>query len=120
VQGLAYALQTQESQQRAKVLGLLAPHLPDELLPKLLAAVNSMAEQEHRTEALRLIAQCRTFVMINALQAVYEIGNSWALLDALEALAPNLPKDLIAQALEMCLSLEKEDDLEICCSRENT
>ena len=105
VQGLAYARQIPDPQQRAEALSALVPYLPPDLLLAAFAAIQDIEDEFARADALGALApHLPPDLLPAALAAAEDIQNADARADALRALAPHLPLDLRSQALHNALA----------------
>jgi hypothetical protein len=105
VQGLAYARQMPDPQQRAEALSALAPYLPSDLLPTAFAAAQDISNASARAQALAALAPyLPSDLLPAALAAAQDISEASARARALGALAPHLPPNLLSQTLRDALT----------------
>ncbi|MBD2441059.1 NB-ARC domain-containing protein [Nostoc sp. FACHB-110] len=105
-QGLAYALQKPELQEKVKALAELVNYLPPNLkklaLSEALAAARAIQSEEYRADALSALAdKLPPELLKDALAAARAIESEYYRADALSALADKLPevlKDALAAA----------------------
>jgi hypothetical protein len=109
VQGLAYARQMPNPQQRAEALSALVPYLPPDLLPAAFAAIQDIEDEFARARALRALApHLPPDLILAAFAAVQDIEDEFARADVLGALAPHLPPDLLLAAFAAVQDIEDE------------
>jgi hypothetical protein len=109
VQGLAYARQMPDPQQRAEALSALVPYLPPDLLPAAFAAIQDIEDEFARARALRALApHLPPDLLPAAFAAIQDIEDEFARARALRALAPHLPPDLILAAFAAVQDIEDE------------
>ncbi|MGF1991785.1 MAG: NB-ARC domain-containing protein [Nostoc sp. ZfuVER08] len=103
-QGLAYALQKPEPQEKVNSLTELVNYLPPNLqklaLEKALAAARAIQDERYRANALSALAQkLPPELLPEALAAARAIGSEYYRANALSALAEKLPLELLPEAL---------------------
>jgi len=108
-QGLAYARQVPDTEQRARALVGLAPHLTEGLLEEALAAAREIQDEDDRAWALAGLAPHLPESMLReALAATRDIrdGNdrAWALVKMI----PYLSEELLLEALAAAREIEDE------------
>jgi hypothetical protein len=109
VQGLAYARQMPDPQQRAEALSALVPYLPPDLLLAAFAAIQDIEDEFARARALRALApHLPPDLILASFAAVQDIEDEFARADALGALAPHLPPDLLLAAFAAIQDIEDE------------
>ena len=109
VQGLAYARQMPDPQQRAEALSALVPHLPPDLLPTAFVAAQDISDESARARALGALApHLSPDLLLTAFAAVRDITNESARTRALSALAPYLSSDLLCAAFAAIRDIEDE------------
>ncbi|MCP4542518.1 MAG: apoptotic protease-activating factor 1 like protein [Chloroflexi bacterium] len=123
-QGLAYAYQSPDAQQRAEALTKLVPYLPEgllgEALGEALAATRAIENEESRVYALAelvpLLQGDTENLLREALAVVQNVPKKIELYNrssfqakALVRLAPHLPKDLLKDALAAARTIEDEN-----------
>ena len=106
-QGLAYALQVQEAEGRAKAIVALTPYMPEALLPELLKATFQIQSESDRADALSSLAQRQPDLFPEALDAARNIQDESYRALALSSLAERQP-DLFPAALDAARNLQDE------------
>ncbi len=107
-QGLAYALQIQDSEKKVECLKTIIEYLPPSLLPEALEAARSIRDESDRARALGDLAPQLPEVWPEALEAARSIGDEKYRAEALGNLAPQLPEALWSEALEAVRSFGDE------------
>jgi hypothetical protein len=114
---LAAARALQDADRQGMTLAKLAPYLPRELLSKALAAVEAIERYQSRwsdseekwREALAGVPDHAAAVLLAEAGAVREINGEKYQAQALVALAPHLPQELLAQALTVAQAIRSEE-----------
>ena len=115
-QGVTYALQIPDLQQKVEVIRQLTElenYLPAPLKQKILQAALKAAvaikDEYYRAEALSALAdKLPESLLPQALEAALAIEFEYSRVDALRALADKLPESLFPQALEAALAIKDE------------
>ena len=111
-QGLAYARQVSNPQQRAEALTSLFSHLPDSLLHEALEIAWRIEKRSARVETLvRLIPHLKLErlkgdMLHQVLQATEDIKNEFSKAKALKELSPYLSGRLLQKALQIAHAIE--------------
>jgi len=84
---------------RARVLGELGPHLPPSLLPKALAAIEALDNEQARALTLAELAIQLPELAPGALDAIADVDHNATRDRALTSLAPHLPADALLTAV---------------------
>ncbi|WP_099072324.1 NB-ARC domain-containing protein [Nostoc linckia] len=113
-QGLAYALQKPELDEKVKALVKLTNYLPPNLeklaLSKILTAARAIQDEFSRVEALSALAdKLPPELLPEALTAAKAIEDEFSRTYALSALADKLPPELLPEALTAAKAIEDED-----------
>ncbi|BAY20505.1 NB-ARC domain-containing protein [Calothrix sp. NIES-2100] len=113
-QGLAYALQKPEPQEKVKSLTVLVNYLPPNLqelaLQKALAAARTIQSEKYHADALSALADKLPLDLLpQALAAAKAIQSEKYRAEVLFGLANKLPSDLLPQVLEAASVIEDEE-----------
>jgi len=112
-QGLAYALQKPEPQEKVNSLTELVNYLPPNLqklaLEKALAAARAIQDEDSRAYALRALADKLPDILPEALAAARAIQDERYRANALRALADKLPPELLPEALAAARAIQDKD-----------
>ncbi|MEH2226510.1 NB-ARC domain-containing protein, partial [Nostoc sp.] len=111
-QGLAYALQKPQPQEKidslTELVNYLTPNLQELALQKALAAARAIQDEDYRGYALSALAQKLPEVLPEALAAARAIQHEYFRANALSALAQKLP-ELLPEALAAARAIQFED-----------
>lgn len=99
---LAMIREIESEDQRALCLKILAPYLPEALMPNALALVLEVQDQWHRTRSLTaLVPHLPEHLLDEALRAAEQITEERYRATVLEELAPFLSEPLLGKALDI-------------------
>ncbi|MHC5598161.1 MAG: NB-ARC domain-containing protein [Nostoc sp.] len=111
-QGLAYALQNPDPNQKinslTKLVNYLPPNLQDLALQKALAAARAIQDENSRANALSALAEKLPDILPEALAAARAIQSESDRAKALSALAEKLP-DILPEALAAARAIQNEE-----------
>jgi hypothetical protein len=111
-QGLAYALQKPEPQEKVNSLAELVNYLPANLqelaLQKALTAARAIQDEHSRANALSALADKLPELLPEALAAARAIQDEHSRANALSALADKLPPELLPKALAAARAIQSE------------
>ncbi|MDZ8064751.1 MAG: NB-ARC domain-containing protein [Nostoc sp. DedQUE08] len=112
-QGLAYALQNPNPQQKVNSLKELVNYLPSNLkelaLQKALAAAREIQDESDRANALSVLAEKLPELLPEALAAARSIQSEYSRANALSVLAEKLTPELFPEALTAARSIQYEE-----------
>ncbi|MFN6480821.1 NB-ARC domain-containing protein [Nostoc sp. DedQUE07] len=111
-QGLAYALQNPNPNQKinslTKLVAYLPPNLQDLALQKALFAARAIQDERYRADALSALADKLPELLPEALEAALGILNERYRANALSALADKLPPELLPEALSAARAIQSK------------
>ncbi|WP_062291611.1 NB-ARC domain-containing protein [Nostoc piscinale] len=111
-QGLAYALQKPEPEEKVKAIAKLVNYLPPNLeklaLSEALSAARSIQDERYRADALRALAGKLPELLPEALSTARSIQSESYRTFALRAIADKLPPELLPEALSAARSIRSE------------
>ena len=118
-QGLAYAQQTQNPWQRAECISALVPYMPESLLPEVLKTTHQIHDAAYRSFVLSKLATRFPAYWPEVLSAIRQIQDRYGddrrrsdgfsfRAKALSELAPQLPPELLSEALAITREISDE------------
>ena len=106
---LEIALAIENEAYRASSLCHIVPRLSDELLLKVLEVARKIEHKFCRAKLLGVLAPRLPYIWQETLQSILDIEKEDSRSNLFDVIAPNLPKNLLPQVLEMAFSIEGED-----------